>query len=121
MIPITITTAAIPTIMGSRLDSSFCGASGGPVKPPITRDCRLLIFDCRFEPVWGRIQQSKFNNSLFSADRQSVDADGWRRHSASKYEVIANLGDVHKNILQIAGDRDLLDWKGEFAPGNPKA
>src|SRR5258708_40017629 len=57
---------------------------------------------------------------LFAGDGHAVDAQGGRRRGAAKFQIVANLRDIVQHVFEIAGDRDFLHRKSEFAVFNPQ-
>src|SRR6185369_3432705 len=62
-----------------------------------------------------------YYEKLFACDGHSLNAQRWTGHCAPPFEVTADLGNVVPHVLEIPGDRDFLDGKGEFAVLDPDA
>jgi hypothetical protein len=45
---------------------------------------------------------------LLAADGQAVDANGWGRHRAAKFQIISYFRDIHEHFFQVTGHGDLL-------------
>src|SRR5580692_4573071 len=64
---------------------------------------------------------SAATDSLLAAHRQPIDSYGRARYSATELEVISDIGDIEKHLLQISGHGDLFNGIGKFSTRNPKS
>src|SRR5436853_6793949 len=58
---------------------------------------------------------------LLATDGQTVNANGGRGNRSAKFKVIADLGNIEEQLLQISRHRDLFHGKRQFSARNPQS
>src|SRR5579864_3782977 len=71
--------------------------------------------------IFRRITRNRFERgSSRSGDGQTIDAQGWRVDTGLEFEIVGG-GEMAIHVLEIAGDGDLADGKGELAVLDPES